>query len=305
MKYLRHELANLLSYLPPELRYQARDTQHDVGTTITSGTEMVRGSVHEVARINGKRLQESLRSLEEYGKLLSGNVAAGFEKIRYRSYTLERTLLVGVNARERLADAKLYALLTGANCLASLEWTIQEAAAGGVKMFQLREKTLSDRELLERAKNVRRWTRDTETLFIMNDRPDLARLAEADGVHLGQDDLPLAAARKILGAEAIIGVSTHNLDQVREAVFAGASYIGVGPIFNSTTKQFNELAGLEFLHAATQLTTLPTFAIGGISPSTVEKAVAAGAKRLAVSAAICRAEEPRLVAHTLVRALPD
>src|SRR5205807_8984108 len=113
-----------------------------------------------------------------------------------------------------------------------------EAAAGGADVFQLREKDLPDGRLLERARDVRRWTREVGALFIVNDRPDVARLAEADGVHLGQGDMPVKDARRILGPDALIGVSTHDLDQLRQAVLDGAGYVGVGPTFPSQTKQF-------------------------------------------------------------------
>src|SRR5439155_8237675 len=133
--------------------------------------------------------------------------------------------------RARLAGVRLYVLVTGSLCVHSLESTIRQAAAGGAQMVQLREKGLPDRELLERARAVRRWTRAAGVLFILNDRPDLARLAEADGVHLGQDELPVQEARRVVGPDALIGVSTHNLGQVRKAVLDGASYLGVGPTF--------------------------------------------------------------------------
>src|SRR5204862_4332083 len=129
----------------------------------------------------------------------------------------------------------------------ALDWTIREAAAGGADVFQLREKSLTDRDLLERARDVRRWTRETGTLFIVNDRPDIARLVEADGVHLGQDDMSVKEARRILGPQAIIGVSTHSLRDLRRAIEDGASYLGVGPTFPSGTKEFDQFAGLEFI----------------------------------------------------------
>ncbi len=157
--------------------------------------------------------------------------------------------------------------------------------------------------MLERARQVRRWTRRAGLLFILNDRPDLARLCEADGVHLGQDDLPVKEARRVLGHDALVGVSTHNIEQVRQAVLDGASYIGVGPTFPSGTKDFAELAGPEFIRAAAAETTLPSFAIGGIGLRTIDAAVAAGARRVAVSQAIARADDPRRVAAELLGAL--
>ena len=225
------------------------------------------------------------------------------EQIRYRTYTLERAAGLGAAAQERLADVRLCVLLTAAHCTGSPEWTVREAAAGGAGMIQLREKDLSDRELLERAREVRRWTREAGVLFIVNDRPDIARLVEADGVHLGQDDLPVKEARRILGPDALIGVSTHNIEQLRQAVLDGASYLGVGPTFPSRTKQFGELAGLEFVRAASAETALPAFVIGGVNLDTVGDAAAAGARRAAVSEAVCRAADPRAAAAGLVRAL--
>jgi thiamine-phosphate pyrophosphorylase len=304
VKALRHKLADLLARVPPTTLNEARDTLADVGTAITAGGEMVRGTPADVARVNFKRLQEALRSLEEFGKVLAPDLAPGLEAIRYRTYTLERATGIGADARSRLAAARLYILLTGSQCAAALDWTIREAAAGGANVFQLREKSLSDRELLERARNVRRWTRESGTLFIVNDRPDIARLVEADGVHLGQDDMPVKEARRILGPGPLIGVSTHTPDQVRRAVLDGASYIGVGPTFRSTTKEFGELAGLELVRQAGALTTLPTFVIGGVNAGNIAEAVAAGAGRVAVSAAVCQADDPGAAAAALRARLP-
>src|SRR6185436_664210 len=161
-------------------------------------------------------------------------------------------------------DARLYVLVTSAACRLSLVGTIKEAALGGAQIIQLREKGIDDRTLLARARDVRKLTRSCGVLFIMNDRPDIARLAEADGVHLGQDDMPVREARRLLGPDAIIGVSTHNLEQVGQAIIDGANYIGVGPTFPSQTKAFDEFAGLEFVREAMAQTSLPAFAIGGI-----------------------------------------
>ncbi|HZY85535.1 MAG TPA: thiamine phosphate synthase [Gemmataceae bacterium] len=303
LKELRHGLAEALADLPPGLLLEARETERDIGTALSTPAEMQRTSLLDVARANLKRLQEALRTLEEFGKVLSPRLGQAVEGLRYRAYTLERAILLGSTARHRLEAARLYVLLSGETCTAALDWTIAEAAAGGAHVIQLREKGLSDRELLERARQVRQWTRQAGVLFILNDRPDLARLCEADGVHLGQDDLPVKEARRILGPDALVGVSTHNIEQVRQAVLDGASYIGVGPTFPSGTKNFAELAGPDFIRAAAAETTLPAFAIGGINRETIAKAVAAGAWRVAVSQAIARADDPRRAAAELLRLL--
>jgi thiamine-phosphate pyrophosphorylase len=225
------------------------------------------------------------------------------EALRYRAYTLERALVLGLHARERLREVSLCVLVTGARCAASLTWTIQEAVAGGASMIQLREKELEDRELLDRARRVRDCTHKLGVLFVVNDRPDIARIVNADGVHLGQDDLPVKEARRIVGPEPLIGVSTHNLEQLQQAVLDGASYVGVGPTFPSSTKEFAEFPGLEFVRQATAATTLPAFIIGGVNLDTVSAAVAAGARRVAVSQAVCQADDPRAVAVAIKRVL--
>jgi thiamine-phosphate pyrophosphorylase len=303
LKQLRHELTGILSQLPADELLAARDTLRDVGTELSTAGELSRGCSSDVVQANCKRLQEALRSLEEFGKMRRSGIGQALEKVRYRSYVVERALLLGASARQRLADARLQVLVTGARCAAGLEWTVRQAIAGGARVIQLREKSLTDRELLDRAQRVGRWTRETGALFIVNDRADIARLVEADGVHVGQDELPVLEARRIVGPNALVGVSTHDLEQVRQALLDGASYIGVGPTFPSPTKAFERYPGLEFVRQATAETKLPAFAIGGINLSNIEAVVQAGGRRVAVSDAICQADDPQGAAAALVRAL--
>jgi thiamine-phosphate pyrophosphorylase len=305
LKSLRHRLAAAVDTLPAKLLLTARDTAGDVGAVVAIANEYDRNSARQVATVNFKRLQESLRSAEEYGKVLDLTFAKEVEQLRYETYTLERTIQLGDEARLKLAEARLYVLLTGSQCVAALDWTIAEAAAGGAQIIQLREKELSDRDLLQRARAMRDWTRKAGVLFIVNDRPDIARLVEADGVHLGQDDLYVSEARRIVGPEAIIGVSTHTIEQVRAAIRAGADYIGVGPTFPSRTKAFDHFPGLSLVSAVAAETSLPAFVLGGITFDTIALAVAAGARRVAVSSAIAEAADPRSAARQLRLALDD
>jgi len=304
-KKLRHDLTEALAIGAPAGLLEARETLRDVGTTLSTPGEQQRNGLLAVVQANLKRLQEALRSLEEFGKLRGPDLGRVMEKLRYRSYTLERGIVLGATARERLAGVRLCVLVSGSACAASIEWTIQEAAAGGAGMIQLREKTLPDRPLLERARQVRRCTQKAGVLFIMNDRPDIARLAEADGVHVGQDELPVKEVRRIMGSGALVGVSTHNIEQVRRAVLDGASYIGVGPTFASATKEFGALAGPEFVRQAAAQTSLPAFVIGGVNRDTIAEAVAAGARRVAVGQAVCQADDPRPACAELLSFLPQ
>ena len=175
--------------------------------------------------------------------------------------------------------------------------TVRELAEGGVDVVQLREKGAGDRAILAKAREIREITRRFGIVFILNDRPDLARLAEADGVHLGQEDLSVADARRLLGPDSLIGVSTHSLEQLRIAVRDGANYVGVGPTFASSTKTFAEFPGIAYVREAAQATTLPAFAIGGITLDNVDAVLAAGATRIAVSAALSGADDPRRAAQ--------
>jgi thiamine-phosphate pyrophosphorylase len=302
-KEIRHALTESLErarFLP---QLQSRDTLRDVGTAISTVDEFHRESPLAVAQTNLKRLQEALRSLEEYGKVVADDIGRTMERLRYRAYTLEKAVVSRAWAGEKLKQARLYLLVTGSACATSLEFLIEEAVAGGVDIIQLREKKLSDRELLSRARRVRQLTRKAGSLLIVNDRPDIARLSEADGVHLGQDDVPIPEARRIVGAEALIGISTHSIDQVRQAVMEGASYIGVGPVFPSATKPFADFPGLDFVRKVSEETTLPAFALGGINPQNASEVLAAGATRIAVSSAIGAADEPRMAAAQLRRML--
>src|SRR5690606_2183195 len=135
-------------------------------------------------------------------------------------------------------------------------------------------------------------TRESGALFIMNDRPDLAVLVDADGVHVGQEELSVREARRIVGPGRLVGVSTHSLEQARLAGEDGADYLGVGPVFPSQTKSFSELAGLDFVRQVAEEIRLPWYAIGGITPENVSDVLAAGATRIAVSQAVCGSPSP-------------
>jgi thiamine-phosphate pyrophosphorylase len=170
----------------------------------------------------------------------------------------------------------------------------------GVHILQLRDKRLGDRELVDRARQLRALTRNTPTLFIMNDRPDLAVLSDADGVHVGQNELRISDARSIVGPTRLIGVSTHSLEEARQAVLEGADYIGCGPTFQSETKCFADFAGLEYLRMVSTEITLPAFAIGGITAENAVHVLETGVTRIAVSNAIVGSSNPTIEALRLL-----
>jgi thiamine-phosphate pyrophosphorylase len=137
----------------------------------------------------------------------------------------------------------------------------------------------------------------------MNDRPDLAVLARADGVHIGQDELSVHDARQIVGPDQLIGISTHNIEQARQAVLAGANYIGCGPTFPSSTKHFDHFPGLDFLREVAAEISLPAFAIGGVTLGNLPSVRASGFHRVAVSSALTNSGPTDRAAHQWLTAL--
>lgn len=190
-----------------------------------------------------------------------------------------------------LAGLRLY-FVTG------IDGPVEAALAGGVDIVQLRDKHASDAELVEAGRRFRRLTRAAGALLVVNDRPDLAVACDADGVHVGQEDLPVAEARAVVGPERLVGLSTHSPEQIRAA--AGADYLGVGPVFATPTKPGREPVGLELVREAARVAQVPWFAIGGIDLRTVSQVVAAGATRIAVVRAIGDAADPRAAAAALI-----
>lgn len=303
VKQLRHALAAAIQQIPAIERHRARETRADVGTTISTASETSRASLWEVAAASFKRTEQSLRSLEEYGKLAQSATAAQFESLRYQLYTLERAIDITRASTEKLADARLYVLVDGGKSPEALAELVSPLIAAGVDVIQLRDKKLADRQLLERARLIRSLTQNSATWFVVNDRPDLARLSDADGVHVGQEELSVKDARAIVGPERLVGVSTHSIEQARTAVLEGADYIGVGPTFPSTTKSFTTYAGLELVRQVAAEIRLPAFAIGGITLDNVAQVRAAGLQRVAIGAAITAASEPATAARALQQAL--
>lgn len=302
-KQLRHDLASWSAVFPVNRLHAARDTIHDVGTQVETVGEYQRTDLHAVVAANCKRVQQALRSLEEYGKIVAIDAVRQVEQLRYRAYMLERAITTTQFNCAQLRDVRLCVLVDGRASLGHFVRLVQDVVRGGANMLQLRDKHLNDSQLLERARAARELTRQVNVLLIVNDRPDLAAIADADGVHLGQDDLPVAAARQILGPRRLIGVSTHNVGQVERAICDGADYIGCGPTFRSATKSFAEFPGIDFLRQVHTAFCVPAFAIGGISSSNLGEVCAAGCVRIAVSNSVVDAPDPMRVTQQLQHAL--
>jgi len=295
LKEWRHEFATLAKLMPVRSRLTTRDTTGDVGTTISTKTEQQRTSLTDLLTANFKRAAEALRTIEETGKLLGPahrEIPKQAEALRYRVYTLEKTIIRTLSVSPQLAEARLYLLVTESLCNTSLKQVIEESLVNGVDIIQLREKSLDSKAFLDLAKWTRQKTREVDVLLIINDRPDIAVHCDADGVHLGQDDISIADARRIIGPDKLVGRSTHSLEQAQTAVIEGADYLGVGPVFPSGTKEFDEHVGLDYVRQAVEEIGIPWFAIGGINENNVKEVIDTGAKGVAVCGTICGSLEP-------------
>ncbi len=286
-KQMRQELASWHSL---ELR-MARDTPGDPGTELTHPQEEERATIEELLQANLARVQEALRVLEEYAKLYNTELAATMKQVRYQVYTLESNLLAQ-RRRQLLEQARLYLVTSPSENLFSV---VESALHGGLNLVQYRHKDADDMVKLAEAYKLCQLCHAYGALFIVNDRVDLAIAVNADGVHLGQKDLPVDLAREILGSQKIIGKSTTNPEEMEKAIAEGADYIGVGPVYETPTKPNKAAAGLEYVRYAVNNSTLPWFAIGGIDTNNIIEVLKAGATRVAVVRAIMEAEQPARV----------
>lgn len=302
-KQLRHDLAALSSAFDNTRRLASRDASHDVGLEVTTEAEFHRRTTAEIGTAAVKRAQQALRCIEEYGKLVSVEAAARCEKLRYATYTLERSLDTTHQMQTAFAERQLYVLIDTRQTEQEFRDLVESLVAAKVGVLQLRDKHATDRVLLARARLLSQLTRNSSSLAVINDRPDLAALAAADGVHVGQDELRISDVRQIVGPQMLIGVSTHTIEQAREAVVNGANYIGCGPTFPSSTKHFDTFSGLDFLTAVAAEIQLPAFAIGGITQQNVAQVIATGFQRVAVSSAVLNATVPSDAAATLQQQL--
>jgi thiamine-phosphate pyrophosphorylase len=325
LKTFRHQFKEVLQQFPIQYRLEARNTEYDVGTEISAEGEYVRPSVGDLLSANLSRLQESLRSLEEFSKMFDAQAAKQFEQLRYVGYTLHKEVGQAVeNASDCstlssetisvtsaitpssllpaavcrlpsiLSVARLYALVDTCADETTFTQFVTAIIEGGVDIIQLRDKQADDRTLLARSRILKKCiaASEREVLFIMNDRPDLAVLTGADGVHVGQEELPATLVRQMVGT-LLMGVSTHSIEQAKQAVLDGADYIGVGPVFESTTKEFSQLAGLEYLREVAAEITIPAFAIGGITEEHLDEVLQTNIRRVAVSSPLLHAENPK------------
>ncbi|WP_432797412.1 thiamine phosphate synthase [Poriferisphaera sp. WC338] len=303
IKSLRHDFAASISQI--DGLEANRDTTGDVGTQIKTVREYERESADEVVIAASKRLSEALRAIEEYSKVLGDNEGAKLpseiEQLRYRGYAIEQKLNMAMGSMSR-KQWKLCLLLTKKLCKHHA-WNIvlRKAIAGGVDCVQVREKEMESGELLAHAREVVQICHDDGVAVVVNDRPDVAMLAGADGVHVGQGDLPVDEVRRLVGRQLLVGVSTSCIEDAKRGLEMGADYCGVGPMYPTTTKEKKVIVGPGYLRKFIEWGGLPGVAIGGIETVKVSELVKVGCKGVAVSSVICGAEKPGEVAREIVK----
>ncbi len=306
LKNARHALRSGIEAFPidPVSLLSSRDTLSDVGTTITTDPEQQRSGMHDLVSAAAKRATEALRVIEESAKTL-GVSGASFESIRYALYDTERDLLLAL--RPPCPQWSLCVLITESLCVHHTAIDIVALAAqGGADCIQIRGKDMPDAQLLDHAARLTELAHTLGMHVMINDRAHIAKLVGANGVHLGQDDLPIEAARSLLGPKFWIGRTCPSMQHAIEAIEQGADTCGLGPVFASSTKSKPTLAGLTLIEdylSDERTRSTPMLAISGITPDNIDRLASIGCPGVAVSGAICSSEDPRGATRAIVDAI--
>jgi len=300
-KRIRHELSAAIGKLDAGRLISCRDTLGDVGLGKTVEKQLARGNLKDCLTAGSKRLTEALRVLAEMTQTQERSAAETIENLRYAAYTLEKDIVLFSDAFEKFKGVRLYVIITS-NLPADVISLACKCAAGGADCVQLRAKAIDDDRLFAVAVEFVRICKEAGVLSIINDRVDIAVASGADGVHLGQSDLPIEQARKLQLAPLIIGKSTHLLKQLHAACEERPTYAALGPVFATETKPNAEPVGLDYVRQAAEIlsdTGVCNVAVGGITMDNVEEVLRAGAKAIAVCAAVTKASDPAAACRVL------
>jgi thiamine-phosphate pyrophosphorylase len=302
LKAMRHNLVKSLSQFGPALMSERNaETDVGIGTEISHQQDLL-----SLVTANAMRVEEALRVVEELSKLpdLSSALhSKDFETARFNLYTLQRELLSRLMRRQKIKQ------LTGLYVIIDTETlgfkgevdAARKAINGGARVIQLRDKQRSKGELLAIAKKLRDLCRKFNALFIVNDYLDIVLASEADGIHVGRDDLPLPVIRKELPVDKVIGLSTSTVAEARKAEAEGVDYIAVGSIFSSPTKPKATVVGLERIRHVRKAISIPIVAIGGINRQNIGEVIKAGADSAAVISAVLNQKDIESAARQLVK----
>ena len=296
-KQIRHSLCRAIGKLDAESLLTCRESDTDVGSGLQIKNQMKRLSLQDCFLAAAKRASEAFRALAETTQIIDSEVAIKFELLRFEVYRLEKDVAAASFASERFARVRLYVLVTvetGDSDDQILQLTT-DCAAGGADCIQLRCKGLDDLRAFNLAGRFVKICRDAGVLSIINDRADIAIAADADGVHIGLDDLPINQVRRLGTKPLIVGLTTHSVEELNAAIAAGADYVGIGPVYSTSTKPSLVAAGIGYVSDAVKIledTGVGHVAIGGINIDNIDAVIQAGAKAIAVCSAVTQSASP-------------
>ena len=285
---------------------ESRDSGGDVGAQLEVEGGQDKKSLSSAIVANSRRVQEALRTLEETAKIEGITIpvaSALFQQARFEMYTLEKNLLARLLRQDKASRVKgLYAVIDTGSLKGGIHLEVtRQVIKGGAKIIQLRDKTTAKKDLLPVAQAMQNLCAEMGALFIMNDNLDIALAVKADGLHIGQEDLPVSIARKLAPIDMLIGCSVFTLQEAQKAIADGADYLGVGAIFPTPSKYNADVIGLEPLRQIKQAVAVPVVAIGGININNIIEVKKAGADSFAVIGALLGADSPEKAARTIIK----
>jgi thiamine-phosphate pyrophosphorylase len=303
-KRCRHQLCDALNSISQVTLVSNRDVEGDVGKELKVEGQLQRKSLQDCFTAAVKRAGEALRALAETTQAIDPTIAMTMEKLRFEVYSLEKNAILFACSKQKFESVRLYVLINATPEKAPSEVIrlAKSCIENGADCIQLRAKGLCDSDFLNIAQNVVALCKNDGVVSIINDRIDIAILSGADGVHLGQNEIPVSSAKKLIRQPFIIGVSTHNPDELHNAIKSGCDYVGIGPAFPSPTKPSLEVAGLDYLQqalATLEGTGIFHVAIGGIHSNNVSELLRIGVRAIAVSSDIESSEDPQKSCKTL------
>lgn len=302
LKNMRHKTVKIDAELYKEL-LRARDAVGDIGVNMDVEGENNGRDAQGIIAANAKRAQESLRVLEEMAKIPALKLnSEQYRKARFELYTIEKELIARVSRKDKLER------LNGLYVIIDTEWLKGRKPAdiagrvikGGANVIQLRSKKLSPKEFLDIARDLKEICREKGVIFIVNDSLEIALAVKADGLNVGQEDMPAVEVKKLLPVDMILGCSVRTMAEAKKAYKDGADYLGVGAIFATYTKESARPVGLKTIGQIKKAVDLPIVAIGGINKGNLKEVMEAGADAAAVISAIMGAEDTEKATRELV-----
>ena len=286
-----------------EVYKQSRNFIEDECKGLTQQEQIKRNAPNQIISSNAGRVQEALRVIEEFSRQHNHELSKIAAEIRYEIYNLEIELLRLTKykrSEEILKENDLYVITDQKENLLEI---IEAILIAGVKIIQYRFKTGTDKDHLQEAIQIKNLCKRYNSLFIVNDRVDIALASNADGVHLGQDDLDLRTSRKLLGYSKILGISANNEIDISNALKYGCDYIGIGPVFETATKKNKKPLGIEKIKTLTKDINIPWFAIGVIKTNNISYLKRNGIKKVALVSQLMNAKDPKRDAIMILKKL--